>query len=262
MFCKDFSRAKVAAWRISHIAFVVALLFLSGCVDYDEEMWLNPDLSGRVAMNISVKEELVRGKTGFEKDMSEDGIRRDVERIPGVKLESFESFRDAGRAVAKLRIAFDSIEKLTRHETGVAGSSPISFLGEVAVHEEGRKIVLERTLRALPAAKAKSMGEDMLAKGLSSLLFSKNYLAYKIHVPGELITANSQHIDGTSRTVEWKFTLAQAMRDPPVMRVEWKKAFRVFPLLAAVGAGVFVLALLIILVMRKRGAPQSGTTFS
>ena len=219
-------RFRQIAFRCACSVLACALsLCLSGCLDYDEEMWLNPDLSGHVVMTISIQEELVRGNTGFEKDMSEDGIRRDLERIPGVKLESFQSFRDAGRVIAKMRIAFDSIEKLTRSESGVAESSPTSLLGAITVHEEGGKVFLERSMRALPQARARSTGEDLLLKGLGSLLLSKDYLTYTLHVPGELITANSEHIDGDGRTVQWKFTLAQAMREAPEMTVEWKKPF-------------------------------------
>lgn len=204
---------------------ILIAVLLGGCVDYHEEMWLNSDLSGRVNMVISVQEEIVKGATGLEKDLSEEGVRRDVERLPGVKLEGFESFREAGKVVAKLRINFDSLEKLTRHEASAGESTPLSLLGTMSLREEGRKWVLERTLTALPETKAKSTGSDLLAKGLGSLLFSKNHLSYKLHLPGEIITANSQRIAAKERTVEWNFTLAQAMREPPVMRAEWKKAF-------------------------------------
>lgn len=249
MFCGSLPSAKNPARLLTRTAFVVALLFLSGCLDYEEEMWLNSDLSGRVAMTISLKEEIVRGTTGFEKDLTEEGIRRDVERIPGVKLESFESFRDSGRMIAKIRLTFDSIEKLTRHETGVADSSPASFLGAVTVRQEGGKVVIERSLRALPTTKSKGTAEDILSKGIGSLLFSKNYLAYKLHVPGELITANTQHIEGKAGTVEWKYTLAQAIREPPTMRVEWRKPFPIM----GITIGGFVLTAVIALVLKKRG---------
>ena len=198
---------------------------LGGCVDYEEEMWLWGDLSGRVAMTIAVREEIVRGDTGLEKDLSESGVRADLERIPGVRLEAFESFRDSGRVVAKLKIAFDDVDKLTRHERNATESTPLSLLGAIAVKEEGGRVRFERTLRAMPEAKGESFGANVLAKGLSSLLFSNNYLSYRLHLPGEIITANTQRIDGPTRTVDWKFTLAQAMREPPVMHAEWKKPF-------------------------------------
>ena len=217
--------------------------FLGGCVDYDEEMWLNGDLSGRVNMVIAVQEEIVKGSTGMEKDLSEAGVRRDVERLSGVKLEGFESFREGGKVVAKLRIAFDSLEKLTRHEASAGESTPLSLLGAMNLREDGRKWILERTLTALPETKAKSTGSDLLAKGLGSLLFSKNHLTYKLHLPGEIITANSQHLDGKERTVEWTYTLAQAMREPPVMRAEWKKAFPFLRLAAAIVAVGVVVAI-------------------
>lgn len=227
-------------WKILGALLVAA--FLSGCLDYDEEMWLNGDLSGRVNMVISVQEEIVKGATGLEKDLSEAGVRRDVERLPGVKLESFESFREAGKVIAKLRITFDSLEKLTRHETTAGESTPLSLLGAINLRKEGRKWILERTLTALPETKTKSTASDLLTKGLGSLLFSKNHLTYKLHLPGEIITANSQRIDGKEHVVEWNFTLAQAMREPPVMRVEWKKGFPWLWLVAGSGLGIAFVA--------------------
>jgi hypothetical protein len=238
--------------RCLRLLFVLVIAgLLGGCIDYDEEMWLNGDLSGRVNMMISVQEEIVKGATGLEKDLSEAGVRRDVERVPGVRLESFESFREAGKVIAKLRITFDSLEKLTRHETGAGESTPLSLLGSLSLREEGRKWLLERTLTALPETKAKSTGSDLLAKGLGSLLFSKNHLAYKLHLPGEIITANTQRIDAKERTVEWNFTLAQAMREPPVMRAEWRKPF---PWRLALVGAVMAMAALVLCWQRMRPA--------
>lgn len=226
-----------------------ALLFLSGCVDYEEEMWLNADFSGRAAITISVREELVQGNTGLERDMSEEKIRRDLERIPGVKLESFKSFRDAGKRIAKLTIAFDSIEKITRHETSVTESSAVSFLGAIKVERASGKVVLRRIFPVLPEARSQSWGKDLLMHGLGSLLLSNNYLSYKLHVPGEIITANTQRIDGTNKVVEWKFSLAQALREAPAMTVEWERPFALalwllggLGLIAASGAVYFLFA--------------------
>jgi hypothetical protein len=211
----------ISSTRAAKLAFA-GLLFLTGCVDYEEEMWLNTDFSGRAAITVSVREELVQGNTGLERDMSEEKIRRDLERIPGVKLEAFKSFRDAGKRIAKLTIAFDSIEKITRHETSVAESSAVSFLGAITIERASGKVVLQRVLPVLPEARSQSWGADLLMQGLGSLLLSNNYLTYKLHVPGEIITANTQRIDGDSRIVQWKFSLAQALREPPAMKVEWR----------------------------------------
>jgi hypothetical protein len=248
MVCLPILPDHLRRWlRISFALLTVGLL--GGCIDYDEEMWLNGDLSGRVNMVIAVQEEIVKGALGLEKDLSETGVRRDVERVPGVKLESFESFREAGKVIAKLRITFDSLEKITRHETTPGESTPLSLLGAVTLREDGRKWLFERTLTALPETKAKSTGSDFLVKGLGSLLFSKNHLSYKLHLPGEIITANSQRIDGKERTIEWNYTLAQAMREPPVMRAEWKKSF-----LWLLALGIAVLAAACALIWKKMRA--------
>lgn len=201
----------------------VIAVSLAGCVDYDEEMWLNPDLSGRLSLVVSVREELVRGQTGLERDLSENGIRREVERIPGVKLVSFQSFRDSGKVIGKISLTFDSVEKLTRPETTVASSTPVSFLGRIAIREEGGHVIFTRMLPAMPQAHSDSWGQQLLVQGLGSLFLSGNHLNYKLHIPAELLTANTSHIDGAANTVEWQYTLAQAIREPPLMTAEWKQ---------------------------------------
>ena len=204
---------------------LICSILMSSCLDYEEEMWVNPDLSGRVSMKISVPEEIVRGNTGLERDLTENGLRDELEKIPGVKLESFQSFREAGKVIANAKITFEDVEQLTRYEQGVAESTAASMLGSIKVTEEGRKVKFERTLNTMPKARNDEFAKDFLTKSLSSLLFSKNYISYKIHVPSAIITANSQHIDGEEQIVEWKYTLSQAMREPPEMLVEWKKPF-------------------------------------
>jgi hypothetical protein len=209
--------------RIARCFLVLTALLLGSCFDYEEEMWLNGDLSGRAAITLSVQEELVKGNTGLERDISEDAIRRDIERIPGVRLESFQSFRDAGKVVEKLVIIFDSVEKLGRYETNITEAGAVSLMGAFKIQETGKKISFERTVPVLPRAHGNTAGRDLVVKGLSSLFLGKNYLDYKLHVPAEIITANTQRVDGHSHLVEWRFTLAQAVHEPPNMYVEWKK---------------------------------------
>lgn len=202
---------------------VLSAFLLGSCIDYEEEMWLNSDLSGRLAITLSVQEELVNGNTGLERDISKDSIRRDIERIPGVKLESFQSFRDAGKVVEKLVIVFDSVEKLSRYETHIAEAGAVSLLGTFKIAESRGKIVFERLVPIIPTAQGSTAAKDLLLQGLSSLFLGKYNLNYKLHVPSEIITANTQRVDGRNHVVEWNFTLAQAVHEPPHMQVEWKK---------------------------------------
>jgi hypothetical protein len=198
-------------------------VLLGSCVDYEEEMWLNNDLSGRLALTLSVQEELVKGNTGLERDIREEVIRRDIERIPGVKLQSFRAFRDAGKIVEKMVIEFDSVEKLSRYETSIGEAGAVSLLGTFKIQESRGRIVFERTVPVLPRLQGSTAVKDLFVQGLSSFFLGKNYLSYKLHLPGEIINANTQRVDGQNRVVEWKFTLAQAVHDPPSMQSEWKK---------------------------------------
>jgi hypothetical protein len=226
---------------------------LGSCIDYQEEMWLNSDLSGRLAITLSVQEELVKGNTGFERDISEDGIRRDIERIPGVRLESFRSFRDAGKVVEKLVIVFDSVEKLSRYETHITEAGAVSLLGTFRIQESRGKMVFERSVPVIPIAQGSTAGKDFLLQGLSSLFLGKYNLNYKLHIPSGIITANTQRVDAQGQVVEWNFTLAQAVREPPHMQVEWKKEG---PMRTVVFVGVLIaFAVIVFYYFRRRRRP-------
>lgn len=215
---------------------------LAGCLDYDEEMWLNDDLSGHVNFTVSVPEQLVRGKTGLERDMSEAKVKSDLERIPGVHVTSMQTFRDSGRVIAKVSATFDSIEKLTQHARNVADASATSLLGAISVEAGSRKIHLARKLPVVPQTTSRGLAQELVLDGLGTLLLSNNHLNYKLHPPGELITANSQRVDNTSHTVEWNYTVAQALRDPPEMIVEWRSGSRSYLIGWVVSAAIALVA--------------------
>jgi hypothetical protein len=230
--------------KSARIAIAVCGLLLGSCVDYEEEMWLNDDLSGRLAITLSVQEELVKGNTGLERDIREEVIRRDIERIPGVKLQSFRAFRDAGKIIEKMVIEFDSVEKLSRYETRIGEAGAVSLLGTFNIQESRGRISLARTVPVLPRLQGSTAVKDLFVQGLSSLFLGKNYLNYKLHLPREIINANTQRVDGANRVVEWKFTLAQAVHDPPSMQTEWKRQGGVgtivlVGILISLGAGAF-----------------------
>ena len=213
-------------------------------------MWLNSDLSGKVNVTISIQEEVVR-MSGMENDFTEESIRNQLQQTPGVKVDHFESFREAGKIIAKLQITFDALEKLTRREQGFKQATPASFLGAMTVTQDGRKTVFDRNLPAISQTHGKNFGEKLLVNGLSGILFAKNHLIYKLHLPGEILSSNSTHIDQEQHVVEWNYTLAQAMHEPPEMRVEWKRPARIL-LWLFISTGVLLFAIFIFIARGRR----------
>jgi hypothetical protein len=220
----------VPARALSLMAVCLAFL-LGGCLDYDEEMWLEGDLSGHAVLTFSIPDQpLITDE--ISKRINESSIRQELERIPGVKMEKFESFRDSGKYGARVSIRFESVEKLSGFSVSPTDSTPVAPFGTITVHRENGHMVLERTLATLPEMK----GKGAAAQKLLGLLLGNNFLDYKLHLPGEPVTSNSGHISTADRTVEWKFTLGQALREPTIMRVEWKNSSS-WKLVAGIGLG-------------------------
>jgi hypothetical protein len=229
---------------------VLCLLTLTGCLDYEEEMWLNNDLSGEVAMTISLSDRLSDPRLGADEGLNEDLVRKDVEAADGLKLKSFESFKENGKQVTRVRIAFSSVEKLAW--LGRDSSGPGSIIGKITVSKEDGHHVMKRSLEGMSAASPQqSANEALVARGLASLLMGGSYLVYTVHFPNEVLNANSTQIAKENNTVRWKFPLSQAMSESITMRAEWKSGGWLW---WAVG-GILVLALVIVgaLQLRKRG---------
>ncbi|HEY2343735.1 MAG TPA: hypothetical protein VGH90_11915 [Chthoniobacteraceae bacterium] len=227
----------VPARALSLLAACLALL-LGGCLDYDEEMWLEGDLSGHAVLTFSIPDQpLITDE--ISKRINEDSIRQNLEKVPGVKMEKFESFHDSGKFGARISIRFDSVEKLSSFSVSPSDAAPVAPFGTITVRRENGHVFLERTLATLPEMK----GKGAVAQKFLGVLLGSNFLDYKLHLPGEPVTSNSGHVSASDHLVEWKFTLGQALREPTVMRVEWKNSSHwkmiAVIIIAIVGAGLF-----------------------
>src|SRR5689334_4496073 len=85
---------------------------LTGCLDYEEEMWLNSDLSGRATMTVALSDTLSDPRLHGKDLLGMDQIRRDVESVEGLKIEDFQTFKENGKQVMRMTITFTSWEKL------------------------------------------------------------------------------------------------------------------------------------------------------
>ena len=227
---------RMALRTVAVLALTACALLLTGCLDYDEEMWLNSDLSGRVSMTIALSDKLSDPRLHGKDVLGIDQIRHDVEKVEGLKVEDVQSFKENGKQVVRLNVAFTSWEKLGW--IGRDSTKGGSFAGNMKVTHEHGHTILERSLGAMVDAKPKFDGEAIVSSGLAALFLGNNAFTYTLHLPVEPENANSLQVDKANRTVRWRFPLSQLTREPVTMRVEMKESHLVW--WVVIGGGVLV----------------------
>lgn len=206
--------------RLSRVGLLTAALPLASCIDYDEEMWLESDLSGRVTMTAAVSDTLADVSEAGADQMTLEKLRQLITRTEGLSVESADSFRENGKQVTRITIRFEDVRRLA----WLASSSkePAWVIGVIEAEEKDGLMRFKRVLGPFTdAATSKSREQNAFARGLSGLLLGSNSLTYTLHLPEEPQGADSMQVDAKNKTVRWRFPLGQLMSTTGVMSVGW-----------------------------------------
>lgn len=189
-------------------AIALGLLACSGCVNYEQEVYLNPDYSGRieirfsvdptVAMKAAAKEmttapEMQKTLSGIiEKGAVKTNVAITEEDFlklfnPGsLKKKDFRKVDDRGVARFYFTAEFDDIRKLYAME-------------KKAILTEGDDglVTYREYFEHFSDAKKKEMGE----KGTDTLMRDFGF-KYTLHMPQDIVTANTDRIE--KNTAVWE----------------------------------------------------------
>ena len=108
--------------RALAFAAAVALptLALSSCIDYDEKLQLDKDFGGKLTGTIGISAMLADAASstaegeGQKDPFSQEEFEKEFAGVRGVKVESVEDFKEAGKRYLRYTLTFDSIESLSR----------------------------------------------------------------------------------------------------------------------------------------------------
>ncbi len=205
------------------ICALLAALFLSGCLDYDEDLTLFGNGSGTFALTLTVDEQvLANAPEDIARRFSPEEAKREFEKLDGVKLDHATATRANGRQTLHLDGSFRSLPELAaRGDNAAPGAA--SFLGKLSYQEDGRRLRLSRVIDLGGAGQLPGFGGsagDALAQGFMAAMFNGHALTFRAHFPSQIVNANAARLDPKTGTVEWVFPLAAALREPPVMTVE------------------------------------------
>jgi len=253
---------------------VPALLIciLAGCINYEEELWINKDGSGKVVMHywtseklaslIEQKEKQAREEERVGLPFSEDQARRDLDIPDVLKVESFEKTVQKGYRHITITLSFEEgkINELGKSLPFFADSE-ISFTEDE--HRPGNWIFK----RTLGTKKLVAVEEDKTDPGdtLAKSVLSAYRLKFVVHFPGRVLKTNGQPLEEGEqpprfqwlwgqRKAVWEFPLVDVTKTPE-MTATVRIGYRTQLLVAAF---IAVIIILIIVIVKARPPASSS----
>jgi hypothetical protein len=227
---RKFQRGLLLLWLAS------LSVLLCSCIDSREEIWLEPDGSGRGEFTLSLPAVAARFHGG------EDGIRRSIDQFleatPQLKNPTVAVTTTDGEMEISVKASFDSaldlidlpLEEALQHLPGPAEG----LAGTVDFRLHGRRVELTRTIdagRSIPGSRLMPQGR-----------LSRHRLVYIIHLPVPALESNATRTTRGGRTLVWDFPLSTAVRGPATLFLKLDAPLPRW--LIAAGAGTLLLAAL------------------
>lgn len=214
---------------------MIALLVLAGCVNYDEELWLNHDGSGRAKLRLIHRSQY---------ENPEEIMRKSS--LPGISLQSYNIQRRGPDAVYTIEFKFKSVEAFNNVNDQLSNAD---FWGKITLNKEpGRRITFKRRISL-----GSQESDDDFENIFSSLQTENTHWNYKLHVPWKIISTNAlpENVDKENGTISWRFDSDSMWNKQDMMTVELEKAFPW--MLVVIGFIVFVLASFLVYWLFKIG---------
>jgi hypothetical protein len=196
----------------------------SGCFEFRQEFWINPDGSGRVLMDIAVQQVGNPGAAGqkegaskFEKQMQE--ARERLSKDPNVKRVEMSQETREGMLHTVFDIEVNDLTKLadTMRQTALAaapgnkagqsGDTVAPVIEKLPNGDYAFRVSLDRGQKK-PATNPQT---ERFAEQMVEKMFAGRFWTTVLHAP-KVVETNGQ-LNATSNLVEWKIPLAQLASD-------------------------------------------------
>lgn len=255
------------------VALITVLALCCGCFEYSQEIWVNPDYSGRIVADFAISEQLLSMsalgggdpvgdvRAGYEKNKTE------LQSDPNVKSVSLTESNAESMHHFVFDVSLKDVTKLGR--VGEAMEPNPGALGEDSprgrpafelTRVKGGDVSFHMSLSGMARRPREDgdafsgMGEAM---GLSML--SGRYFTVTLHAP-KFTSANGE-LSADKRTATWKISLAELLSgkgapDDLQAEIDMPNPLR---LLLIAGAAALVLLALVLIVsgLRRKRAPRS-----
>jgi hypothetical protein len=230
---------------------LISSLFIAGCINYEENVELKSDGSGKMTMHYSIAQQLfammqMGQNTGEKKDempfkFKESEIRADL-TAPGVTVEKVESKAEGDQQHFYVSLSFQKITDLNQTKS----FQKMKFEWK----EEGKNIVFQQTIQGdKKSSESNPMGDQMASAMLGNAKF-----VFRIKLPSKALPAPDTNgtIQDDAKTVLWEYPLLEASKGQ-VMTAKFKAGglnlpFSL-PMMAVIGGGALVSIVVLVVVI-------------
>jgi hypothetical protein len=257
----EFRRIRMRKYRSLKILAVLLFLttvFLAGCINYDQQVELNSNGSGKMLIHYSLAQQLVgmmamgQASGDQKKDMpfkvNEPEIRKDL-GVKGVRIDKFEQKTEGDQTHFYITVSFDNIQDLNQSE--MFKKMPFSWT------KSGSVTTFTQTLQGNKEKKEEA-ANDQMGKQMAQAMFGNAAFKFTVKLPGKALPSPDTNgtIDADGKTVSWSVPLVEAMdkKTDTVMSAKFKTGFPVMWILGIAGGGILFLiaVMVIVMVMRKK----------
>ncbi len=213
------------------VILLLALLLLAGCVQYDEELWINRNGSGHATIRVV-------HRSPYENP--EEIMRKAA--LPGINLQSYDIQRKGPDVIYTINFKFKSIDAFNNVNDQLGAAD---FWGKITLNKEpGRRITFKR--RIALGSQEQGEEEEGIEDILGMLQPENPVWTYKVHLPWKIISTNAlpENVDRENGTVTWSFDTRKMWHKQELMTVELQKDFPWF--LLVIGAVIVVLLIFLI----------------
>lgn len=242
------------------VGLFLTTLFVAGCINYDQEVQLNANGSGKMIIHYSLAQQLVAmmamgdQSSGEQKQdmpfkVTEAEIRKDL-TVKGVRIDKFEQKTEGDQANFYVTVSFDNIKDLNQSE--MFKKMPFDW------NKNGDITTFTQTLKGNTEKKDESSGNDQMGKQMAQAMFGNAAFKFKVVLPAKAMPSPDTNgtIGEDGKTISWTVPLVEAMdkKTDTVMTAKFKSGFPMMWILGIAGAGIlFLIAVaVIIMVMRKK----------
>ncbi len=206
-------------------------LCLLGCIQYEEEMWLNRNGSGYTQMHITVNSNY----------QNTDTISK-YANIKGIHLQNFKTYRNEGNTYYDIELKFDNLQAFNalNDQDAIA-----HFIGKSEIIKEKRGLLKFRRVISLGSTELND--EDAMADLFQTIFTVNRNWRYTLHLPYAIVSANSDpsNIDYKKNIVRWNYEIAYLWNKDQTMEVTMDR--KIPFLLFFVGLPALILLVLLVL---------------
>jgi hypothetical protein len=204
--------------RLLRFALPPLILVLASCIDGDEEIWLEPDGSGRLEATYKMPPQIMQsfGSAPVLQKKLEDAIAKE----PGITINHMDHHMENGRVVFELDAAFDDVRTLAafpkKHlrnpDTPDQPASEEALFGTMNLELNGLTMAFDRSIDLGPVL------PDNVRQNPGFL--GESAFRYVVHLPSAADTHNATGTADNGRTLKWKFLLREHASRPMVLTMK------------------------------------------